>query len=215
MWKRLLAALCAFSLAAAIAGCTAPAAEQETEQAEQAEQTKTVTLYLPDEQGEAVVPTQTEVSFGGQDEAAALLAALVGEGVLPAEVAVGSLTQEEGNLTLDLNSAFAEVLPSAKRSYGALAPPARKPVGWFFYPFSRFQNIDLDRSFQLVASVISLAPTFFISTSQPHTLGCDVCPPLCGGFFLSQGNIDFDRPFQMAAPRSITGGLGLPASPPS
>ena len=112
------------------------------------------------------------------------------------------------------NSACAEVLPAAKRSYGALAPPARKPVGWFFYPFSRFQNIDLDRSFQLVASVISLAPTFFISTSQPHTLGCDVCPPLCGGFFLSQGNIDFDRPFQMTAPRSIAGGLGLPASLP-
>ena len=117
MLKRLLAALCACALAVAIAGCSAPAAEQETEQAEQAEQTKTVTLYLPDEQGEAVVPTQTEVSFGGQDEAAALLAALVGEGVLPAEVAVGSLTQEEGNLTLDLNSAFAEAL-SASGSTG-------------------------------------------------------------------------------------------------
>lgn len=114
MLKRLLAALCACALAVAIAGCSAPAAEQETEQAEQ---TKTVTLYLPDEQGEAVVPTQTEVSFGGQDEAAALLAALVGEGVLPAEVAVGSLTQEEGNLTLDLNSAFAEAL-SASGSTG-------------------------------------------------------------------------------------------------
>ncbi len=114
MLKRLLAALCACALAVAIAGCSAPAAEQETEQAEQ---TKTVTLYLPDEQGEAVVPTQTEVSFGGQDEAAALLAALVGEGVLPAEVAVGSLTREEGNLTLDLNSAFAEAL-SASGSTG-------------------------------------------------------------------------------------------------
>ena len=117
MLKRLLAALCACALAVAIAGCSAPAAEQETEQAEQAEQTKTVTLYLPDEQGEAVVPTQTEVSFGGQDEAAALLAALVGEGVLPAEVAVGSLTKEEGNLTLDLNSTFAEAL-SASGSTG-------------------------------------------------------------------------------------------------
>lgn len=110
MLKRLLAALCACALAVAIAGCSAPAAEQETEQTEQ---TKTVTLYLPDEQGEAVVPTQTEVSFGGQDEAATLMAALVGEGVLPAEVAVRSLAQEEGNLTLDLNAAFAEALSTS------------------------------------------------------------------------------------------------------
>ena len=31
----------------------------------------------------------------------------------------------------EVNSACAEVLPAAKRSYGAKAPPARRPVGWF------------------------------------------------------------------------------------
>ena len=29
------------------------------------------------------------------------------------------------------------------------APPARRPVGWSFYNFSRFQNIDFDRPFQI------------------------------------------------------------------
>ena len=47
-----------------------------------------------------------------------------------------------------VNSACAEVLPAAKRSYGAKAPPARRPVGWFSYTFSRFQNIDFNRPFQ-------------------------------------------------------------------
>ena len=40
-----------------------------------------------------------------------------------------------------------EVLPAAKHSYGAKAPPARRPVGWFSYTFSRFQNIDFNRPF--------------------------------------------------------------------
>ena len=46
---------------------------------------------------------------------------------------------------------------------------------------------------------MSLAPTYFISqsaltpllllsTSQPFTLGCDVGPPLCGGFLCSENH---------------------------
>ena len=38
----------------------------------------------------------------------------------------------------EVNSACAEVLPAAKHSYGAKAPPARRPVGWVSYTFSRF-----------------------------------------------------------------------------
>lgn len=119
MFKRLLAALCAVALCTAMVGCgkTDPAAnpdDQTTQQQEQQGETKQVTLYLPDEQGESVVPTQTEISLGGQDEAAALMAALVGEGVLPAEVAVNSLNKDEdNNLTLDVNAAFAEALSSS------------------------------------------------------------------------------------------------------
>ena len=39
----------------------------------------------------------------------------------------------------------AEILPGAKHSYSAKAPPARRPGGWFAYTFSRFHNIDFNR----------------------------------------------------------------------
>lgn len=113
MFKRLLAALCAVALCTAMAGCdkTDIPNDQTTQQEEQQGETKTVTLYLPDEQAESVVPTETEIAVGGEDEAADLMAALAEQGVVPAEAAVNSLTKDESNnLTLDINAAFAEAL---------------------------------------------------------------------------------------------------------
>ena len=113
MFKRLLAALCAVALCAAMVGCgkTDTPNDQTTQQEEQQGETKTVTLYLPDDQAESVVPTETEIKVSGEDEAADLMAALVEQGVLPAEVAVNSLTKDDNNnLTLDVNAAFAEAL---------------------------------------------------------------------------------------------------------
>ena len=60
------------------------------------------------------------------------------------------------------------------------------------------------------ASFVSLAPTYFISQSaltpllllsksQPLTLGCDLGPPLRGGFVPLRGNIDFNRPVHAGA----------------
>lgn len=111
MFKRLLAALCAVALCTAMVGCgKTDTPNDQTTQEEQGE-TKTVTLYLPDEQAESVVPTETEISVSGEDEAADLMAALVEQGVLPAEAAVNSLTKDDNNnLTLDVNAVFAEAL---------------------------------------------------------------------------------------------------------
>ena len=73
------------------------------------------------------------------------------------------------------------------------------------------------------ASYVSLAPTFFksqsaltplllLSKSQPLTLGCDLGPPLRGGFFLSQGNIDFNRPFHVGAKSALLRRLFMPVA---
>ena len=66
-----------------------------------------------------------------------------------------------------MNSACAEVLPAAKRSYGALAPPARKPIVWFSYTFSRVQNIDFNRPFHVVAKSGFAATLFYARGRQP------------------------------------------------
>ena len=79
-----------------------------------------------------------------------------------------------------------------------------------FTPCLKFKSLLLR---QLVASGISLATSFFIALqsssrahsaaprfqTEPASLGFDLGPPLRGGFFLSQENIDFNRPFQLAA----------------
>lgn len=114
MFKRLLAALCAVALCAAMAGCgktqTTGADDPATQQEQQGE-TRTVTLYLPDEQGESVVPTETEIAVSGDNEAADLMAGLAQAGVVPEDTAVNALEKDENNnLTLDVNAAFAEAL---------------------------------------------------------------------------------------------------------
>ena len=76
-----------------------------------------------------------------------------------------------------MNSACAEVLPAAKRSYGAKAPPARRPVGWFSYTFLRFQDIDFNRPFQKERHLL-LADVFLFgfrppeAASTPSGFGC-------------------------------------------
>lgn len=44
----------------------------------------------------------------------------------------GGSTLRHCTCSAEVNSACAEVLPAAKRSYGANAPPAGRPVGWFY-----------------------------------------------------------------------------------
>ena len=54
----------------------------------------------------------------------------------------GYFYDNRGNLkcSAEVNSACAEVLPAAKHSYGAKAPPARRPVGQFAEPFRCFKS---------------------------------------------------------------------------
>lgn len=107
MLKRWLVLACACMMVLAMAGCTNT---QQSDNGLTQAQAKTTTLYLPDEQGAFVVPTETEILIGEQGEAAALVAALIDHDVLPAEVAVNSFTQQDNVLTLDLNQAFADAL---------------------------------------------------------------------------------------------------------
>lgn len=114
MFKRLLAALCAVALCAAMAGCgktQTTGTDDQTTQQEQQGETRMVTLYLPDEQGESVVPTETEITVSGDNEAADLMAALAQAGAVSEDTAVNALEKDENNnLTLDVNAAFAEAL---------------------------------------------------------------------------------------------------------
>ena len=86
---------------------------------------------------------------------------------------------------------------------------------------SRGRWFESSHSDHVGASCVSLAPTFFksqsaltplllLSKSQPLTLGYDLGPPLRGGFFLSQGNIDFNRPFHAGAKRTLRRHLFMP-----
>ena len=49
--------------------------------------------------------------------------------------------------------------------YGALAPPAKRPVGWFSYTFLRFQNIDFNHPFQKKKDTTEVVP-FFLDFSH-------------------------------------------------
>ena len=49
----------------------------------------------------------------------------------------------------------------------------------------------------------ALTPLLLLSKSQPLTLGCDLGPPLCGGFVPLRGNIDFNRPFHVGAKSAL------------
>lgn len=109
MPKRLLAMLCICIFALTVVGC---GQQSKVEQEE-----RTVTLYLPDEQGEMVVPTKTQLIIKTDDEAGSLVDGLIANGVLPQGVSVNQLTKEDKNVTLDFNQAFADAL-SASGSTG-------------------------------------------------------------------------------------------------
>ncbi len=79
---------------------------------------------------------------------------------------------------------------------------------------SRGRWFESSHSDHVGASCVSLAPTFFksqsaltplllLSKSQPLTLGCDLGPPLCGGFVPLRGNINFNRPFHVGAKSAL------------
>lgn len=73
--------------------------------------TESVTIYVPDEQGETLTPTGADAK---DDSDQSLVDALIAAGSLPEGVKVQSSSLENGTLTLDMNAAF------ARRS----APPA-------------------------------------------------------------------------------------------
>ena len=107
----------------------------------------------------------------------------------------------------EVNSPCAEVLPAANRSYGANAPPARRPVGCRCGPVL---NIDFSRPFH-VGAKSALLRRSFIPTGEKNVirpLPCSSSPnrtqcvglrfvaALWATFFVSDKNIAFNRPFQ-------------------
>lgn len=112
MLKRLLAALCAAAMCAAMIGCTQTETAPQTQDPAPQGEPQTVTLYLPDDQAESVVPTKTELVVSAGQEPAALIDGLVEAGALPDGVAVNQFENDEETraLTLDLNATFAEAL---------------------------------------------------------------------------------------------------------
>ena len=116
-----------------------------------------------------------------------------------------------GNLkcSAEVNSACAEVLPAAKRSHGAKAPPARRPVEWSFYTLSRFQNENFNRPFHVGAKSALLRRLFMPKAKKtssarslahpfqlrPAALGSQlVCRP-AGGFFMPASDISLATSF--------------------
>ena len=96
--------------------------------------------------------------------------------------AKGRLHPSVFQCSAEVDPACAEVLPAAKRSYGAKAPPAGRPVEWFSYTFSRSQNIDfnipvhksreminLTAFYNFFGNIGPVAPAFLSYFSQ--------CPP--------------------------------------
>ena len=65
--------------------------------------TESVTIYVPDEQGETLTPTGADAK---DDSDQSLVDALIAAGSLPEGVKVQSSSLENGTLTLDMNAAF-------------------------------------------------------------------------------------------------------------
>ena len=114
----------------------------------------------------------------------------------------------------EVNSPCAEVLPAANRSYGANAPPARRPVGRRCGPVL---NIDFSRPFH-VGAKSALLRRSFIPTGEKNVirpLPCSSSPnrtkcvglrfvaALWATFFVSDKNIAFNRSFLLGFPRSV------------
>ena len=69
--------------------------------------TESVTIYVPDEQGEPLTPTGADAT---DDSDQSLVDALIAAGSLPEGVKVQSSSLENGTLTLDMNAAFGEAI---------------------------------------------------------------------------------------------------------
>ena len=69
--------------------------------------TESVTIYVPDEQGETLTPTGADAK---DDSDQSLVNALIAAGSLPEGVKVQSSSLESGTLTLDMNAAFGEAI---------------------------------------------------------------------------------------------------------
>ena len=69
--------------------------------------TESVTIYVPDEQGETLTPTGADAK---DDSDQSLVDALIAAGSLPEGVKVQSSSLENCTLTLDMNAAFGEAI---------------------------------------------------------------------------------------------------------
>ena len=72
--------------------------------------TESVTIYVPDEQGETLTPTGADAK---DDSDQSLVDALIAAGSLPEGIKVQSSSLGNGTLTLDMNSAFGEAIRSS------------------------------------------------------------------------------------------------------
>lgn len=72
--------------------------------------TESVTIYVPDEQGETLTPTGADAK---DDSDQSLVDALIAAGSLPEGVKVQSSSLGNGTLTLDMNAAFGEAIRSS------------------------------------------------------------------------------------------------------
>ena len=86
--------------------------------------------------------------------------------------------------------------PTATRCAGlAVGGP---PCGRLLY--ARKRHIACDELFHFTAKLIARSLKLLLASKpDPLSLGFGLGPPLRGGFFLSQKNIDFNRLFQLAA----------------
>ncbi len=69
--------------------------------------TESVTIYVPDEQGETLTPTGADAK---DDSDQSLVDALIAAGSLPEGVKVQSSSLVNGTLTLDMNAAYGEAI---------------------------------------------------------------------------------------------------------
>ena len=72
--------------------------------------TESVTIYVPDEQGETLTPTGADAK---DDSDQSLVDALIAAGSLPEGVKVQSSSLDNGTLTLDMNTAYGDAIRSS------------------------------------------------------------------------------------------------------
>ena len=80
--------------------------------------TESVTIYVPDEQGETLTPTGADAK---DDSDQSLVDALIAAGSLPEGVKVQSSSLQNGTLTLDMNAAFGEAIRASGTSSASLS----------------------------------------------------------------------------------------------